>query len=131
MKLPRVSGHLQRRFTLETNPALRARDRVWAADITYIPTREGWLYLAVILDLASRRVVGWALRTQLDQTLALTALRMALAHRQARWIAPFGSRRAVHERYQQLLASAGLHSQHESHRQLLRQCGRREFSSPP
>ena len=42
-------------------------DRVWAADITYIPTREGWLYLAVVLDLASRRVVGWAVRTRLDQ----------------------------------------------------------------
>ena len=59
-------------------------DRVWAADITYIPTRDGWLYLAVILDLKSRRIVGWALRTRLDQELALSALRMALQHRGAR-----------------------------------------------
>ena len=51
---PAAPNVLQRRFTLETNPALRACDRVWAADITYIPTREGWLYLAVILDLALR-----------------------------------------------------------------------------
>ncbi|HUG12370.1 MAG TPA: IS3 family transposase [Opitutaceae bacterium] len=57
--------------------------RSWAADITYIPTREGWLYLAVILDLATRRVVGWALRARLDQELALAALRMALQHRGA------------------------------------------------
>ena len=56
-------------------------DQVWAADITYLPTREGWLYLAVLLDLASRRVVGWALRTRLDQSLAVAALRMALEHR--------------------------------------------------
>jgi transposase InsO family protein len=56
-------------------------NRTWAADITYLPTREGWLYLAVILDLASRRVVGWALRTRLDHTLALAALQMALKHR--------------------------------------------------
>ena len=62
----------------------QAPDRVWVADLTYLATREGWLYLAVILDLATRRVVGWALRTRLDQELALAALRMALAHRGAR-----------------------------------------------
>ena len=61
-----------------------APNRVWAADITYLPTREGWLYLAVVLDLFSRRVVGWALRPQLAEDLTLTALRMALQHRQAR-----------------------------------------------
>lgn len=61
-----------------------APDRVWVADLTYIATREGWLYLAVVLDLATRRVVGWALRTRVDQELALAALRMALTHRRAR-----------------------------------------------
>lgn len=81
---PVVPNVLARQFSLETNPQLTERDRVWAADITYIPTREGWLYLAVVLDLASRRVVGWALRTRLDQALALGALRMALDHRGAR-----------------------------------------------
>lgn len=59
-------------------------NRVWAADLTYVPTGEGWLYLAVILDLASRRVVGWSLGSRLDQELALSALRMALRHRRAR-----------------------------------------------
>ena len=105
---PAAPNVLQRRFTLETNPALRARDRVWAADLTYIPTREGWLYLAVILDLASRRVVGWAVRTQLDHTLALTALRMALAHRQARAGLHHSDRGVQYTSaaYQQLLASA-------------------------
>jgi transposase InsO family protein len=81
---PIASNVLHRQFSLAANPALAACDRVWAADITYVPTREGWLYLAVILDLASRRVVGWALRPRLDQELALSALRMALAHRGAR-----------------------------------------------
>jgi transposase InsO family protein len=61
-----------------------APDRVWVADLTYIATREGWLYLAVILDLATRRVVGWALRPRVDQELALAALRMALTRRGAR-----------------------------------------------
>jgi putative transposase len=53
---------------------------VWMADITYLPTGEGWLYLAVILERASRRVVGWALRPHLGQELALSALTMALQH---------------------------------------------------
>src|SRR5262245_49239210 len=80
---PVAPNVLDRQFALDTNPALAQPNRVWAADITYIPTREGWLYLAVILDLASRRVVGWAWRTRLDQELAVSALRMALTHRGA------------------------------------------------
>lgn len=56
-------------------------DRIWASDITYVPTQEGWLYLAVVLDLASRRVIGWALRHTLERGLTLAALRMALAPR--------------------------------------------------
>lgn len=52
-------------------------DRVWVADITYIPTREGFLYLAVVLDLASRKCVGWSMRDTLEGELALNALRMA------------------------------------------------------
>jgi len=62
---------------------VRELDRVWGADMTFLPTREGWLYLAVILDLCSRRVVGWALDTQLDQHLALRALDMALVQRRS------------------------------------------------
>jgi transposase InsO family protein len=78
---PVAPNVLDRQFAVAS---AAAPDRVWAADLTYILTREGWLYLAVILDLASRRVVGWALRTRLDHELALAALRMALAHRGAR-----------------------------------------------
>jgi putative transposase len=52
-------------------------NRVWVADITYIPTREGPLYLATVLDLGSRRCVGWAMRETLEVELALSALRMA------------------------------------------------------
>lgn len=58
------------------------RDRVWVGDITYIPTREGWLYLAVVLDLGSRRAVGWAMKNTLEASLATDALRMALERRQ-------------------------------------------------
>jgi transposase InsO family protein len=54
---------------------------VWAADITYLPTREGWLYLAVVLDVASRRVIGWSLDHLLDRALPITALTMALTQR--------------------------------------------------
>lgn len=53
---------------------------VWMADITYLPTAEGWLYLAVILERASRRIVGWAMRPHLGQELARSALEMALQH---------------------------------------------------
>jgi putative transposase len=53
----------------------------WLTDITYVPTRQGWLYLAVVLDVYSRLIVGWALDTTLDQSLVLSALRMALVHR--------------------------------------------------
>lgn len=56
-------------------------DRVWAGDMTVIPTGAGWLHLAVILDLYSRRVVGWAMGNERSQALGLAALRMAVEHR--------------------------------------------------
>jgi putative transposase len=56
-------------------------NRVWVADITYIPTREGWLYLAALLDLYARKIVGWAMSDRADQPLASSALAMALARR--------------------------------------------------
>ena len=59
-----------------------APDQVWASDITYVATLEGWLYLAVILDLFSRRVVGWKLGETLEAELVVTALRNALVLRQ-------------------------------------------------
>jgi len=54
----------------------------WLADITYIPTLEGWLYLAAILELFSRRIVGWAMSERMTSDLTLAALRMALLQRQ-------------------------------------------------
>lgn len=59
-----------------------APNRVWTADITYIDTAEGWLYLAVVMDLFSRRIVGWAMAEHLFTCLVEDALRMALERRQ-------------------------------------------------
>ena len=56
-------------------------NKKWAGDITYIWTREGWLYLAVILDLHSRRVIGWAVSNRMKRDLAIRALNMAIAFR--------------------------------------------------
>lgn len=59
-------------------------DRFWAADITYVPTGEGWLYLAIVLDIGTRRIVGWNMSAGLDGSLTLTALRRALNWRRPR-----------------------------------------------
>lgn len=56
-------------------------NRVWVSDITHFATREGWLYLAVVLDLFSRRVVGWSMSTRIDAALVLGALQMAIQAR--------------------------------------------------
>jgi putative transposase len=56
-------------------------NRLWVADITYIPTWAGFLYLAVVLDAFSRRIVGWAMETHLRTELVLEALNMALGQR--------------------------------------------------
>ncbi len=58
-----------------------APDRVWTADITYIPTREGWLYLAAVEDLYSRQVVGWSMSERIDSRLVVDALEMAVSRR--------------------------------------------------
>jgi putative transposase len=58
-----------------------APDQVWAGDITYIPTSAGWLYLAVVIDLCSRKIIGWALADHLRAQLAVDALRQAIGSR--------------------------------------------------
>jgi putative transposase len=63
-------------------PKATAPNQLWVADITYIETQEGWLYLAAILDLYSRKIVGWAMSERIDTALVLSALSMALLHRQ-------------------------------------------------
>jgi putative transposase len=73
--LPIAPNVLDRRFHAD------APNRVWVGDVTYIATDEGWLYLAVLLDLFSRRVVGWATSATNDRALALDALDRALKHR--------------------------------------------------
>jgi putative transposase len=73
---PTAPNHLARQFEQPTP------NRAWVTDITYIPTGEGWLYLAVILDLCSRFVVGWAMSERITDTLTLDALAMALDRRQ-------------------------------------------------
>jgi putative transposase len=73
--LPVAENLLDRQF----NPA--AANEAWVADITYIPTREGWLYLAVVEDLYSRRVVGWSMADHLQSRLVVDALELAVQRR--------------------------------------------------
>jgi putative transposase len=107
---PVASNVLERRFAVD---AIGEADRVWVGDITYVATREGWLYRAVVLDLASRRVIGWAMRSTLERTLTLDALTMALAQRQpgpgVLHHSDRGSQYACGE-YQALLAAHGMAS---------------------
>jgi putative transposase len=73
--LPVAENLLDRQF----NPS--AANEAWVADITYIPTREGWLYLAAVEDLYSRRVVGWAMAEHRESRLVVDALEMAVQRR--------------------------------------------------
>jgi transposase InsO family protein len=67
--------------TVQREVATPRPNEKWAGDITYVPTRQGWLYVAVLMDLYSRRIVGWAMEDQLTTTLTLRALEMGLQHR--------------------------------------------------
>jgi transposase InsO family protein len=76
------SNHTRKVYpNLARNMILTSTDRLWRADITYIRLRDEFVFLAVILDAYSRRVIGWALDRTMEDSLTLTALRMALAHR--------------------------------------------------
>lgn len=97
MKHKSLCGRQKRRYRVQTTdskhdqpiaPNLLAQapkptrpNQIWVADITYIHTQEGWLYLAAILDLYSRKIVGWAMSPHIDSVLILKALGMALLHR--------------------------------------------------
>jgi len=74
-KLPKHENLLDRDFTADRP------NRKWAADITYVRTSEGWLYLAAVMDLFSRRIVGWSLSKHIDTQLVSDALKMAILHR--------------------------------------------------
>ena len=97
MKLKGLCGRQKGRYRVQTTdsnhdqpiapnrladaPAPSARNQSWVTDITYIDTGEGWLYLAGVLDLHSRKIVGWAMSERIDTSLVLSALNMALLHR--------------------------------------------------
>ena len=96
---------LARRF------ATPAPDTVWVTDLTYRWTPEGWLYPAVILDLFSRRIVGWAVSERITRQLALDALTMALMHRRpAPGLVHHSDRGSQYANryYQRLLAARGI-----------------------
>lgn len=80
---------------LQRNFAAAGMNQVWVSDITYIWTREGWLYLCVILDLYSRKVVGWSLSRSLESSFVIEALHMAILHRQPKAGLVFHSDRGI------------------------------------
>lgn len=103
--LPIAPNHL-----LHRAPPTRP-DAVWMADITYVPTAEGWLYVAALLDRCTRRCIGWAMGESLATTLPLAALDMALKQRRPPTGLVHHSDRGVQyasEAYRQRLAAAGV-----------------------
>jgi putative transposase len=103
--LPVAANVLDRRFDPE-NPNER-----WVADITYIPTREGWLYLAAVEDLYSRMVVGWSMADRMDSRLVVDALAMAVSRRfPDEGLLAHSDRGSQYasEHYQRLLAKHGI-----------------------
>ena len=104
-RLPVAANRLARAF----DPT--APNTVWSADITYIPTREGWLYLAVVEDVFSRRIVGWSMAATMESRLVVDALAMAVAGRRpGTGLLAHSDRGSQYasEHYQRLLASHGI-----------------------
>lgn len=92
-------------------PKATAPNQIWVADITYIKTGESWLYVAAVMDLYSRKIVGWAMGADIDTALILKALFMALLHRQPPANLLFHSDRGVQYAsadYRKALGQAGL-----------------------
>jgi putative transposase len=127
MRLRGIRSKMRRRFVVRTTDSghghpiatnrlnrqfqQSAANQAWAADITYIPTAEGWLYLAAVIDLYSRKIIGWATADHLRAELPATALRMALLERKPPQELLHHSDRGVQyacDDYQQLLAKHGL-----------------------
>jgi transposase InsO family protein len=102
---PIASNLLERNFTVQKP------DQVWLTDITYIPTREGWLYLAGVMDLCSRKIVGWSMAEHMRTELVTDALNMALATRRPAPGLIHHSDRGVQyacREYQQILKNHGI-----------------------
>jgi transposase InsO family protein len=127
MKQQGLIGRQNRRYRVQTTdsnhdqpiapnhlaqaPKATAPNQLWVADLTYIETKEGWLYLAAIMDLYSRKIVGWAMSQRIDTVLVLKALAMALLHRHPPANLLFHSDRGVQYAsgdYRRALRQAGL-----------------------
>jgi putative transposase len=127
MKQKDLCGRQQKRYRVQTTdshhqepiapnrlaeaPKPSAPNQIWVADITYIETGESWLYVAAIMDLYSRKIVGWAMGQHIDTALILKALFMALLQRQPPASLLFHSDRGVQYAsalYRSALAQAGL-----------------------
>jgi len=118
MAPPRRGRTTDSRHGLPIAPNLIARDftaaapnRVWLADITYIPTDEGWLYLAAIMDLFSRKIVVWAMRDHMQAELASSALTMAIQQQRPEAGLIHHSNRGVQyasHAYREALSAAGI-----------------------
>jgi len=129
MRADSLQGRSRRRFRVVTTdsshdepiapnhlaqaPAPSGPDQVWVTDITYIPTDEGWLYVAGVLDLWSRRLIGWAMGDSLDTSLPSAALAMALRQRRPKHALLHHSDRGVQyasRAYRAQLAAHRLHA---------------------
>ena len=102
---PIAPNRLQRNFTAQ------APDQIWLADLTYIPTGEGWLYLAAILDMHTRRIVGWCMRETPHAEIALEAPSMAVQRqRPAHGLIHHSDRDIQHaaEAYRSALSASGI-----------------------
>jgi putative transposase len=125
MRAGRIRARKKRRYVATTQsnhefpvaPNLLARrfdvaapNTVWAGDITYLATAEGWLYLAVVLDLCSRRVIGWAMGARIDRGLALSALEMATSNRPTKGVMYHSDRGVQYAStdYREALVAAGM-----------------------
>jgi len=127
MKQHQLRSRLKRRFKLRTTdsnhphpiaPNTLARrfarsdpDQAWCADLTYIPTDQGWLYLSAVIDLCSRKIVGWNLAAHLGAAPTLQALKMALKERKPKAGLLHHSDRGVQyacSEYRQMLQSHGI-----------------------
>jgi putative transposase len=94
---------------LEGHPGPSRPDEIWVADITYVRTEQGWSYLAAVLDMFSRKIVGWSMSERIDRDLTMAALNRALRNRRAPDIhhSDRGSQYACHE-YRDLLRDYGI-----------------------
>jgi putative transposase len=104
-ELPVAANRLDRQFTAEKP------DQKWCCDITYVPTRQGFLYLAVVMDLFSRKIVGWSMAEHLRTELCLAAVEMAIARRAPRAGLIHHSDRGVQyasDAYRHLLEAKGI-----------------------